>query len=633
MTLPVLIGSRALYEYGIVDKFNDIDLLVNYEQAGLLSFKCDKKENKMIWFGKLKVDLHLCDCESNKLIFDECNKVMNNENLLGIDTLDPPFLCKKINLLQIGDVYVPPIDVLYVIIKSHIHRILPLTPYQNQNIEIWMKHLIFYKRIRDHIGYQYLDNTLYNDYLGGWKNLHNDGSYVDFINKIYQTRFMETIKNFGDTNISMDKSESEFFNDNVPRYVDHDKLHSKLGMILRNDPSPIFKKYQKSNDNSDTNSNNAIELDKLTFIDAKNEDRLAMLREEIMVLLLERKWIPEIINCNNNNKVTDINHQMDIKKYEIIDIAANFITNLCGQGDYWLRRYCLDHAHLLLDPKMYPFDKLIELAFDITGYQDKIKNMDEKKTKIDIDSYNNENFPFIKFLWNWIDKHRVFIKTNKNIKTIYFHRDEKFEELYFMDISGCNIYLNPDDDNDDDNVDDDYNHFNRLILGKDLNCVFHPFLSYLKNPFNIGIVEENKNYTIYNLVKNVGIHYNEKESFIFKLKIDSTDEEEIRIEGIYMYATIGGKLSQGRIIEFDDNYEKSNVVVYYYSKRCEFKEKKDRNKVSYVSSYGSSPYFLQPLLEIFAKLYLRVDDSDYKEYKKRGYNEYHYYSSDPENDF
>ena len=148
MEYPVLIGSAALREYNYdvndkTDKINDYDLIVNDEQARKICFECDKKEKLMCFYGTDKIDLIIIENNSNYDIYDYCNKNVT----------------KYIEIFNIKCILCP-LELLYVIKKSHIHRILPLTNNNNQNIDIWYRHINMYNWMRRTLDYHYLDKVL-----------------------------------------------------------------------------------------------------------------------------------------------------------------------------------------------------------------------------------------------------------------------------------------------------------------------------------------------------------------------------------------------------------------------------------------------------------------------------------------
>jgi restriction endonuclease S subunit len=75
-----------------------------------------------------KVDVVICNNDADKYIFDICN---NNSNI-------------KQTLFGEIEVLIPPIEILYMIKKSHIHRILNLTNNNSQNLEIWERQMEMY---------------------------------------------------------------------------------------------------------------------------------------------------------------------------------------------------------------------------------------------------------------------------------------------------------------------------------------------------------------------------------------------------------------------------------------------------------------------------------------------------------
>ncbi len=216
----------------------------------------------MVYGFQNPVELHLTTkSKTNDIIFQECNESFSDSSMIVFDekNLKQKFKCELVDL-GFCKVLVPPIEILYVVTKSHIHRILNVTANQEQNDEVWYSHVKKYKMLRDKLGYEKLDSILYSGYLLDWKPLSNDESLEDLMRKIYQLRFEETTKRVGDTPISMNKSEKDFFNDNVKRYVDHDKLHEAVAMEFRGVPTPIFFDLSKRYYISKPGSGNIFEI-------------------------------------------------------------------------------------------------------------------------------------------------------------------------------------------------------------------------------------------------------------------------------------------------------------------------------------------------------------------------------------
>ena len=167
-TYPVLIGSNALKYYGYTEAVNDIDLIVTLENAKDLCFISGKREGKMLFFTHdnktIKVDLIYCDIEANKYIYDICNKNYKTMTITIIDNIQ---------------VILPPLEILYMIKKSHIHRILNLTNNNQLNLEIWEKHMKMYSWMRSKLECNKMDIILYgNSKYGELLDIENEVHYI-----------------------------------------------------------------------------------------------------------------------------------------------------------------------------------------------------------------------------------------------------------------------------------------------------------------------------------------------------------------------------------------------------------------------------------------------------------------------
>lgn len=583
--LPIVVGSYPLKEYGLVQSFNDVDLIVNNELGGSLAFLSDKKIGNSLWFDKIIVDLQLLNTKSNQLIFNECNQNPDK------------YQCKKIVITGIGEVYLPPLELLYVILKSHIHRILQVTQLQNENIGVWLKHLKYYKLIRDKLGYEKMDNILYKSYLGEWKEITNDGSLEDFMRQVFQMRFNETNQRVGDTTVSMEKSKEEFFKDNVERFIDHDELHKKVSMKFRQSPDPIFKKYQ-------TNSNQ-VDLDLESFLKAEYNEKLTMLREELMVLFLERKWIPEVKTCYVDLKIPYNNFDRNVKNSEFIDVGVNFITNLCGQGDYWLRRFCLDHVHVLLDCNYYDFDILKELVLEITGYTDKMINIQNKDIMKYIESYKGQNWQY----WYYALRgdYKESYKSTSFFTTEYYY-NHTFTVQY-MDINDFRVEPKPGGQYWNKEV----SLISKIHFGQNTDKTI---LELLKKYFSDGYTVEkqwpydtkvtilgayinSKSFTLYNTSTNVGIRYDKNHFTIFTMTFSSPGDRKMQTTGYFVdiFEDNTSNFNNEHSVHYKDVRYNSTELCSPYS-----------HTPTYVSCYGSAPYYLSPFIEFVAKKHLGADD-------------------------
>lgn len=327
--LPIVIGSAALNAYfddipkSNIKLIDDIDIICTKDEAVNLFDQADKK-----------LDISVCkDDSSNMYIHNWCN--------------DHKDLC-KIMKFNFGDCLVPPIELLYVIYKSHIHRILPITQNQKTNIEIWFSYMKKYTFLRQKLNYKTLDMMLGKCY----DDLIQHAAY-----DIFYKRFNEVNKRVGDTNYKMDQDAESFFDDSVKRYINHDVLHSKISVLERNVSEPLFKKYQKDG---------SVAIDYELFRNGIQSEKIQMFREEVMVLLLERCMIPELVECYKEKELKFDGYDINYLKGKIIEIGAHLITNLSGNGHHFLRTFALDHVTYILDIESFNYANLEKLAVEIS---------------------------------------------------------------------------------------------------------------------------------------------------------------------------------------------------------------------------------------------------------------------------
>ncbi len=592
MSYPVLIGSRALFEYGLVPNFKDVDLIVDESMAKDLCFQCNEKKSGLLFFlmkdcGYDPVDLHLIKDASDRIIFQECNKLFA-ENKSQCRLIDLKF-CKAL---------LPPLEILYVIIKSHIHRIINVAYIQSQNNNVWYEHVKKYKLIRDTLGYEKLDTILYTSYLSDWRPLSEDGSLEDMMRKIYQLRFTETTKRVGDTVISMNKSEKEFFDDNVKRYVDHDKLHEAVAMEFRSVATPIFLNYQKGKD--------SVSLDLETFLKSNPSERIEMLREEIVVLFLERKLVPELMMWQEKRGTYELDSNR--KSSELFDVVANFITNLCGQGDAWLRRFCLDHAHLLVDDKFYDIEKIIKIAYSVTNIE-QIVELTFEKDKVDLFEFarlhateNNEIFEqycddIYKLFDGLTDNESDEASRDSRKNSVY---DDEYD--FFGSESKFTIGVLPVDQ-----ISKWQPGFVKVNLCQNMppaiNSVINHFVGSEKNKKSvIGEIHYNS-FTIYSLESNVGIYCLGSDLSIFSLCIDSDNyNRRVKFSGICI--NINTKQTESFDLTSQNEFRKE----YYHSKGCEFT---DFTTERYLSDFGSCPDYVKTITSALAMKILPSYRSNY----------------------
>lgn len=324
----VLIGSYALSHYGIVkdQSVRDIDIICDLETAQYLTWMSPRKTDRILEFTGIKpIDISLI---SDNVTYELLWTLLSNRDISSEEViyLKLSESCEIVCLI-------PPLEWLYAMIRGQIHRIpktLPNNYYKN--IEIWQKQMKYYHSIRSNLGYQKLDQMM----------VTNASMRI-----IFETQFEYYNEVLGDAP-SMDKEENDFFKDNVTRYIEHDKLHEEVAMIHRNTKELLFRRYQ-SNPNS-------VEMDQELFLKAPRQDQINTIREEVIVLLLERKIIPSVVEHNLLYE-DGLDNDMEFE-----EILAHFITNLCGNGHSWLRQWCLDHYMLINDYSSYPKDEMRKYA-------------------------------------------------------------------------------------------------------------------------------------------------------------------------------------------------------------------------------------------------------------------------------
>jgi hypothetical protein len=312
--MSVLIGSRALYEFGFPPYEDERDF-------DIISDKCAS----FFKHAFERVDIQkTSDSESNALILGHD----------GISTWE-----KHVMVMHgaTASLKVAPLEILYAIYKSHIHRVI----YRNgthYDIQKWYEYVDKYLWLRNRLNYVRADEMIYSeDDDVGASLTANEKLARD----VFFMRFEETNRRNGDTRVSMKKTKEEFFDDSVPRFIDHDLLHEKVHKLLsktseQQQSQPLYKQF--------INGDN-VEMDRSLFMAAPSHVRECVLVEEIMVLLLERKIIP-VLKLAVGTTSTHISAKR--LRADMLETLAIFATDLCGQSHHWLRRFVIDHIHVLL---------------------------------------------------------------------------------------------------------------------------------------------------------------------------------------------------------------------------------------------------------------------------------------------
>lgn len=605
-TLPVLIGSKVLEYYGINCEPQDIDLIVNKFWYDKLSVKSSKKEGNMIWINikgiECKIDLMLSE-EDNSVetfIFNICNEALINVNIkIPVDII-------KIN--NEIDVIVAPMEFVYALKKGHIHRILTLTPSQQQNIKIWHRQVRLYNMIRQKYDYKRLDWMIYED------GIYNDPLSIErqpnetdlkyYMRKIFLMEFDAVNKEIGDTALDLNKTEEEFFKDNVPRYIEHDELHKQVALYYRNDPIPLFIKHQK-----DGKAN--VNCEKDSFFEAPYNEQLQLIIEEICVLFLERKWIPEIMQCQETCH-KDFNEGRKI--IELNEIIAHYFTNLCGMGHSWVRRFCLDHYDILTNVNHYNFEKIYDLICNILKLDDKellskpsvqeiveeIKSYETKKINEWCYYTSSQEIFYKKFLEESSKKISLEIGNNKTV-----NRELKMIMLdYEIEHGWCSNYTNHIEITLQ--INQNMNGLLKTIIDKIINGDNIICMKYKTNKDSNKVCEIN----FYDLDKNIGIIFDNGKWKLYLLTCSK--------KGQYYPSHIVIKckmldISEGELENKVAEYGIESEAFYYYSRdrSCGYRNRYEKSR-EYLSSFGGYlPYDISKFTEFLARCILnRMEDDD-----------------------
>jgi len=418
---PILVGSIAVelsFNKTLEESYEickDIDIIGNYDNIDI---------NKIKNIDKI----------SNKTTSNICDYVYGLE---------------KVNIIKVKGYYmiICPLNVLYIMYKSHIHRVLQNTDSVCKNEEIWISKMFTYNRIREHLGYKYMDDIIYN-------------KPDNPLSVLYYKQWNIMTNLYKDCDNMFDKDIDNFFkNDGLKRYVDHDIIHRYVAQHFRKTDELIFKRALLNEKD--------IEMDKDLFMGMSMKDKIQCIYEEICVLMIERPILIGNINLtfSYGNKTKYINH-----------IISHFSTNLCGNKHHWLRIYVIDHVHIIYPKVEEEYDNLINIGINI------IKKYVKEYNKEYINSLDNESkLLTIKFNNNNYDEYMTiedcvnYVNENKIIEYIGNTQNEytfKHKGEYFYIILDENGY----DDNEcirtieyiDDGIDSEYLRLEYIYTDRDV---------------------------------------------------------------------------------------------------------------------------------------------------------------------
>jgi len=596
-TYPILIGSQATLHHGI--KFdkppNDWDIVVNPQQKtkfNEMNKKTYYSEERMI-FVEINSKIEKVDLIEKDYLHQLCNDFADD---LG---------CTIINHKTFGELLIPPLEILYAIKKGHIHRIINHHVTNINNVKDWRDQVYMYSRMRKRLsynrdndkklGYTLLDRIIY-DVDGCIKNMKKDKdeSLVDYYTRfVFLKTFEATNKLHGDA-VSMDKTEAEFFKDGVPRLIEHDELHRLVANMCRDTDTLLFRKYIIGD---------GVEMDRSLFITDDKNIQMQTIREEIIVLYIERKLIPHMIMCSDRN----IPYKQIIQKHlfeKMLTIIGHFMTNLCGNGHSWLRIWCIDHLSLFLDLRQYNHIKIEDIAKSITNVKFNT-------------NHNKETLSFVKFInkgncFNgWISKkpdYRLPYNSYKNTKLRFKYGNGK----NVVDIK-CIHLLGPGEHK---NIILEFSYSNNSDI---INMIIRKFVQS-KYVYYC-------NHCIFDPHGNIGIINYSDGIKLFRLCGDpySTWETSFGVTTMDL---------KGNTRTWEKEYIEKHYSYYYYSDAdCEGMDTEVNFNTKYLSSYGDLPNLLNKMMTIFARESLEIycdkkhktgdktDYGGYTIYKKHNYSD------------
>ena len=358
---------------------------------------------------------------------------------------------------------------------------------------------------------------------------------------------------------------------------------------------------------------------------------------------MERKWIPEVWQFKESDEPyrgCDLN----VRAEELDEVIAHFITNLCGQGHYWLRRYCIDHFKMIREGSSYDLANLDNLVIKLTGVK---TAMSKEVISQTIESFMANAFAQT----SGVMANYVKIPVCYNSPKFYAvgDGDKIFKQIVpkmetstgMWGAANMNVFVSERNQLLKENLVDIFN-----IIGDSENII------------TFG------DKTIYDINENVGLYYDGSGWTMFTLQVtekgmttrSSGEKEHLQIDCEYMYLgsdTLPDNVNEQTDTEtyqveqktewttkrvrksrqvrrppqrrstyysssgdYDDYYgdytyrsgtyySSSGGYDDYYTDYYYTNERVKSTK-NYLSHFGTLPDFVQPLAEMIAKTYLRV---------------------------
>lgn len=572
--LPVLIGSEALRSYGYDCKPKDWDVVVTPQQKATFRklYNDDYEDHPdYIFVDDGKGDYTKIDLIDDQFIITVCNDFAED---LSVKYIEHP---------TIGKLIIPPLEILYAIKKGHIHRIPNPHGSNFNNVMEWQKHMHMYLWMREKLGYERMDNITHGSHRTSVKS-KNETITEYYCRMTYLDSFEKTNKRIGDTMNSLDKSEDKFFNDNTVRYIDHDKLHEQVAVMCRDTKELLFKKFQLYESTVDMNEG--------LFLAAPFNEQVQTIREEIIVLMLERKIIPELVKTYKENGAKYVGFDKKYREDQMLETTAHFICNLCGQGDHWLRRWCLDHYHFFEKTDSYDYDGMETIAKSITGLDVIDSVSDEgKKTALTLIDFINLGPVIGKYDSYYYGTQDLLVEDKINCPDEIYSKLEYDHEwditLGSSDTANKTISLNCFSKKNTSGV-------------ATVNYTDNDVVEHLLNVFSSTTKLCYLSGTLFDVEHNIGIYDGANGPTMFRFQHISEDRREIK----YSIDCID---LNGAESSCEKRFTRRCYAYYFYShdNTCEWEQKV--NVVNrYLSSYGWAPYEISPLLEYFARYTLDV---------------------------
>ena len=583
----MLIGSRALAFYGYNDKNDensksDWDLLVTSDTLKIFKQLEEIKQNpnissqfRIVSGSEKDGDLSVYDITNvDDMSCDKSLRELYNY-VLTVNVESQKQFDIEINdkVLKFA---VCPLMLLYALKKSHIHRILT----QSSNpVKTWLRHMHMYNWMREKLGYQEMDRIIFKA-----KKDEHEPIEEQRCRRIFELSFQETNDRVGDAPALLNLPMEEFFTDNVPRAIEHDKLHEKIALFYRNDKELLFERFK-------VNPNDTC-MDESLFQKASFADRIQTLIEEVAVLWLERKIIPKMMDCiERDESFNDISLEEGIKSFE--DVLSHFVTNLCGDGQHWLRRFALDHFYMISSIEMYQLQNLVQLALQIT----KVK---QKSVKI-LRGFKEA----FKVIQSEEDKMSQFKMKN-------FPRDEIFRQKRHIssELYQCDAIKKLFEDD---------------ILCPMIKMTLKLFVKVSAQPIIKYDMPEGGR--IYMNSSNIGLCITQTDVYLFSLNLTISNnddsysysyDEQIDFYTAFSYIHHFQHEELKHFERENINIIRKTTVCYYYSRdrSCGFRNRSEAGHTDRISSYGYIP-IINDFVEATMSNYLNTDSLDTEHTEKR----------------